>query len=166
MDPDDEGVVAAWGRIAVAELAPGELPLFGAFRVAHFGGGATVSAPGKDVLIGFGVDSAVALLTPVLLAVCHKAWDVVGDKAGEKAWDGAGTLLKRLRQRLGGTEPDRAAESFSAEELELVRSAVLGTGAELGLPEPQRLLLAEAVVGSLVLPAPPGPGAGGPAGGD
>jgi len=156
VEPDDEQTVVQWCRIVVAEVAPGELPLMAELSRAHFGGGITMDSPDRDALLGFGVDAAVALATPALLMVCQKLWDALSQKAAEATLESVGTLLHRLRRRLGRQISQLAtADGFSPAELELIRSTALDASAGLGLSEDRRRLLADAIVGSLILPDRP-----------
>ncbi len=154
---EDEQVVAALGRAGVQGLAPGEMPLFTQLSEAYFARGVRLDRSDRDALLGFGLDAAVVLLTPVVLEACRQLWGALSAKAAERAVDGAGGLLSRIRLRLGrgGAPQDGAARvEFTAEELTLLRTEVTRCAADLALTDAQQRLLADAIVGALAVPSP------------
>src|SRR5215475_6199891 len=75
-DPQNQQLEAEFGRLLVAQLAPEELPLFGAMSRAFFADPkrARATRGGGDEILGFGLSEAAGLLTPaVLAAACHLA---------------------------------------------------------------------------------------------
>jgi len=158
----DDELVVALARATVARAAPEELVLFPAASEAYLDG----HDPGKgsrgDPMLGFGVETAVVLLTPVALTV---AKDVLGflraqlekraAEHGDKAID---WLVDRLLRRNGKepaaagaaatTVPDETLE-LTDEQLEQVRQLALEKAQQLELPDVQAKLLADSLVGSL-----------------
>ncbi|GAA1938798.1 hypothetical protein [Kitasatospora viridis] len=172
MDHVDTSVVTAWSRAVVREVAPGEMPLFKDLSGAFFAGGLSSSGE-RDALLGFGVDTGDVLVTAAALQMCTQVWQTVTQKTGEAVWAGAAALARRLRRRLtgaGGTAgPGEAADpapEFTVAELRLIRTAALERSDQLGLPDAQCQLLADAIVGALAAPValdpppPPVEGAG------
>ncbi|GAA0654262.1 hypothetical protein GCM10010193_00470 [Kitasatospora atroaurantiaca] len=148
--------MAALGRAGVRGVAPGEMPLYTQLSEEYFARGVRLDRADRDPLLGFGLDAAVVLLTPVVLEACHQLWAALSAKAAEKAAEGAKDLLHRIRLRLGrgeGREPAAPVE-FTAEELALVRAEAARCAADLDLTEGQQRLLADAIVGALAAPAP------------
>ena len=74
---ESDALVAALARATVERAAPEELPLFPATSEAYFNDPKALerSGGGKDEMLGFGVDAAVVLLTPIALTI---AKDVIG----------------------------------------------------------------------------------------
>jgi hypothetical protein len=153
----DEEYVAALGRAGVRSLAPGEMPLYTQLSEEFFTRGVRLDRPDRDPLLGFGLDDAVVLLTPVVLEACRQLWATLSEKAAETATEEANDLLHRIRLRLSrgaAQDPPPARPEFSAEELALVRVEVARCAAGLDLSESRQRLLSDAVVGALAAPAP------------
>lgn len=133
------------------------MPLYTQLSEEFFARGVRLDRPDRDPLLGFGLDEAVVLLTPLVLAACQQLWATLSAQAAETAADGANDLLHRIRLRLsrggGGQEPPARVE-FTVEDLALVRVEVVRCAANLDLPESRQRLLADAVVGALAAPAP------------
>jgi len=112
-------------------------------------------------MLGFGVESAVVLLTPVALTV---AKDVLGflreqlkkqaDEHGDEAFD---WLVKKIFRRgddkadaPAAAPPDVAqAAELTDEQLEEVRKLAIEKAKQLKLPKDKAELLADSLVGSL-----------------
>lgn len=156
MDQVDERSVTALGRRVVEDSAPEELPMFSAMSREFVERGIRLDRAGRDVFLGFGIETAVALVTPAALELCRLVWESlrkeVTDATAEAAREGAGELLRRLRARFGAGDEDSPEVSFTPEQLVRVRERALRHAGALGLPEEQQRLLAEAIVGALVTP--------------
>ncbi|MGW7263306.1 hypothetical protein [Streptomyces sp. NPDC054842] len=169
-------VVGALARKVVAVRAPGEVPAFGVMRDEYFRRGIRLDRRGRDTLLGIGVETAVVLLSPLALEVCRRLWDTLcAEAAGATVRAGrarAEELLSGLRSRFGAEAGEEPTVTFSPEHLREVHRRVLQQTGAMGLPEEQRRLLADAVVGALQGPhddavtpgtltaqdAPPAPG--------
>ena len=103
----DDALVAALARASVERAAPEELPLFRATSEAYFDDPASLERQRSgDEMLGFGVDAAVMLVTPVALAVAKDVIEFIGtqlraraEKEGEGAID---RVLNRLLRRRRG----------------------------------------------------------------
>ena len=71
--PSDDALVEALARSAVEQVAPEELPLFRATSEAYFADPSSLE-PGRsrDDMLGFGVDAALVLVSPVALQVAKE----------------------------------------------------------------------------------------------
>lgn len=162
----DDALVAQFARDAVARAAPEELPLFRATSEAYFNDPESLKrkASGDDML-GFGVGEALVLVTPIALSVAREVLDFVVDEirrrareAGTEAIDG---LVGRLRKRRGGeaaeagatesTAPVADVPMLSNDQLRQVRALAVEKAQELALPPEKANLLADSLVGSLVI---------------
>ena len=151
----DDALVAELARTAVERAAPEELPLFRPTSEAFFADPAALERrEGRDDMLGFGVDSALVLLTPVALAVARDVVDFVVAQVrsrlhdeGESAVQGA---LDRLFRR-GDARPEAAAADadLTDEELGRVRTIALEKARQLRLSPDRAVLLADAIVGGL-----------------
>jgi hypothetical protein len=153
----DDVLVAELARAAVERAAPEELPLFRPTSEAFFADPTALERrEGRDDMLGFGVDSALVLLTPVALAVARDVVDFVVAQVrsrlhdeGESAVQGA---LDQLFRR-GDEKPETAAADADAEltdeELGRVRTIALEKARQLRLSPDRAVLLADAIVGGL-----------------
>jgi hypothetical protein len=153
--PDD--LVAALARATVERAAPEELPLFAPMSEAYRADPTALQqGKGRDEMLGFGVDAAVLLVTPVALQV---AKDVLGflheqlrERAREQGEGAIDRLLARIVRKDGkpdaadGNEP--AAELTDA-QLEQVRALAFEKARALKLSDSRAELLADSLVGSL-----------------
>ena len=173
---DERAIVEALARVAVDDAAPEERPLFGPMADAYYDPRrGTPSGAKSDEMLGFGVDAAAAvvLVTPVALEV---AKNVLGYVVGElqtafkdEAKPMIQALVKRVLRRSPKPEDDKAAAEPAAEpaaapaaepaaapqltqaQLDELRKVALSTAERMGLREPKASVLADAIVGAMVL---------------
>ena len=154
----DDELAVALARSAVERAAPEELVIFPAASEAFLEGDDPSKKTRGDPMLGFGVESAVILLTPVALTV---AKDVLGflrgqlkkqaDEHGDEAFD---WLVKKLLRR-GDDKKDEAPAMAAApaeltdEQLDEVRKLAIEKAKQLKLPKDKAELLADSLVGSL-----------------
>jgi hypothetical protein len=157
----DDELAVALARSAVERAAPEELVIFPAASEAFLEGDDPSKKTRGDPMLGFGVESAVVLLTPVALTV---AKDVLGflreqlkkqaDEHGDEAFD---WLVKKIFRRgddkadaPAAAPPDVAqAAELTDEQLEEVRKLAIEKAKQLKLPKDKAELLADSLVGSL-----------------
>ncbi|MFC6082499.1 hypothetical protein [Sphaerisporangium aureirubrum] len=150
----DQDLVRQVARDVVAVTAPEELPLVRPMADEFFRGGRG-PARGKEDLLGFGVDTAVVLLTPVVLPVIAFVLDALGERLAEAAVDrGAEQARRVLRAVLRrGTAAELAAAGdpapLTGAQLDTVRATAYEKACQLGLEAPKADLLADAVRGAL-----------------
>lgn len=163
----DDELVVALARSAVEQAAPEEMVIFPAASEAYLEGQDPSKATRGDPMLGFGVEAAVVLLTPVALKV---AKDVLGylrgqlkkqaDEHGDEAFDWlVAKLFKRDDDKEAPAgdatatppEPLPPVDDFelSDEELEEVRRLALEKAKQLKLADDKAQLLADSLVGSL-----------------
>ncbi len=148
-------------RDVVGQIAPQELPLFRATSEAYFKNPREVLEGKKprDETLGFGLETAVAFLTPVVLAVATEVVKFVAERIKESLKEeGAGIvteLIKKMFKRFRSTGEERgkapALAPLSPEQLAQVRQRAIEKACQLNLPEVQARLLADAIVGSLAV---------------
>lgn len=154
----DDELAVALARSAVERAAPEEMVIFPAASEAFLEGDDPSKKTRGDPMLGFGVESAVVLLTPVALTV---AKDVLGflrdqlkkqaDEHGDEAFD---WLVKKLLRR-GDDKKDEAPVAAAApaeltdEQLDEVRKLAIEKAKQLKLPKDKAELLADSLVGSL-----------------
>ncbi len=163
----DDELVVALARSAVEKAAPEEMVIFPAASEAYLEGQDPSKKTRGDPMLGFGVDSAVLLLTPIALTV---AKDVLGflrvqlkKQADEHADEGFDWLVAKLFRRgddkkaaepgadASATPPAEpvAPPELSDEQLEQVRQLAIEKAKQLKLPDDKAELLADSLVGSL-----------------
>lgn len=149
---ESDALVAALARATVEKAAPEELPLFQATSEAYFADPKALErGGGKDEMLGFGVDAAMLLVTPIALQVAKDVIGFLGQQLRERAAaEGEGAIdriIARLVNRDGGEEGPVA--ELTDEQLEQVRTLALEKGRALKLSEERASLLADSLVGSL-----------------
>ncbi len=154
----DRALVEELARSVLEQAAPEELVIFEETAQEYFDDPQAVLDPKRrDEAVGFGLD--VALLTPYVLAVATPVLtfllDAVVTAAKSEAKPVVGDLVRRLFRRLRpGPDPgpaDDAPVALTAEQSAQVREVALARATDLGLPEAQARLLADSVVGGLVV---------------
>jgi hypothetical protein len=151
---ESQQLEAELGRALVAELAPGELPLFGAMSRAFFADPkrARPTRGSGDDILGFGAAEAAGLLTPaVLSAACQVALYLTEElwKAfAKKAADFVAEEVKRLFRQ----EP--TAVRLDQVQLARIRAITLETARQFKLSNARASQLADALVSHFAL-APP-----------
>ncbi|MEU9497987.1 hypothetical protein [Streptomyces sp. NPDC048196] len=148
-----------FARRVVARVAPEELPAF-----------ALLSRPRartpklRDTPLGSGLDEMVGAVTPVgvlvsgwaLTAVAGGAADEIKNRSMRLTRTLLDRLPQRLRRRAETEEVAVAVAALSTEQLTSVRASVQAKAVALGMPADQAGVLADAVVGELVLLRPGG----------
>jgi hypothetical protein len=153
----DDALVAELARTAVERAAPEELPLFRPTSEAFFADPTALERrEGREDMLGFGVDSALVLLTPVALAVARDVVDFVVTQVrsrlhdeGESAVQGALDRLFRRGDKKPETTAGDADPELTDEELGRVRTIALEKARQLRLSPDRAVLLADAIVGGL-----------------
>lgn len=151
--PDDsvDAAVEALARQAVAEVSPAELPIFAAtaerFRADPQG---TLQPATRVGPLGFGVESAVVLVTPFALDLVKRLFSRLSEKLGDSAAD---SLAGRIVGWFGG-KPDDAEEAkepepLTAEQLALIADTTRTEAASLALAPAESERLADAIVAAL-----------------
>jgi hypothetical protein len=177
----DEELIASVAREQVAQLAPQELPLFRAQSAAYFEDPqkALQGDRSAEDMLSFGPEVAFALLTPVILSVTSTVLSAVAEELGrtlgEESRGVVGDLVRRLFRRppagaqdasgvgvsgaagaagaageTGGAPPPEVPV-LTAAQLARVRQSAFERARQLDVPEARASLLADSLVGSLVL---------------
>lgn len=156
----DDQLVAELARSAVSQTAPEELPLFRATSEAYFENPDALAAQRSgDEMLGFGVDAALVLVTPVALAVSRDVLNFVIAEVRSQAHDHGKEVIDRLVARLlhRGEKPETPAPpagepdapDLTEAQLEEVRAFALEKARQLKLAPDKAELLADSLVGSL-----------------
>ena len=155
-----DAVVADAAREIVARAAPEEMPLFRATSEAYFADPekALADRKPKDEMLGFGIETAALLLTPVIIDVVRRVAVALAKSAGDavekEGSEAVGGFVHKLFQRGKGKGEGAAGAKedvpdLSPEQLQEVREIAYNRALELDVPEDHAGLLADAVVGSL-----------------
>jgi hypothetical protein len=155
-----DAAVADAAREIVARVAPQEMPLFRATSEAYFADPerALAERKPKDEMLGFGVEAAALLLTPVIIDVVRRVATALlnsaGDAVEKEGSEAVGGFVHKLFHR-GKDESDGEGVAkadvpdLSPDQLQEVREIAYSRALELDVPEDRAGLLADAVVGSL-----------------
>ena len=159
---DEQDLVAALARDAVASTAPEELPLFRRTSEAYFEDPERVlsSPDSKDEALGFGVEQAVILVTPAALAVARSVVQYLSTEVGGALKEEVGPRIKDLVEGLfrrddAAPDADGATKAKKPEPVPLTKEQldevyrVANTVARRLLPADRASTLADAVVGRL-----------------
>lgn len=154
---DEREVVTALARRALEVTAPDELVVFDDTATDYFRNPqAALDGRGRDEPVGFGLD--LALLTPYLIAMATSAVQLLGtivrDAVREEGTAGAAALIRRLFRlpsRQASARPQPAVAPLSVDQARYVRDGAFAKGRALGLDDAQATLLADSIVGGLVV---------------
>ena len=151
---ESDALVAALARATVERAAPEELPLFPATSEAYFNDPKALErSGGKDEMLGFGVDAAVVLLTPIALTIAKDVIGFLGEQLRARAREqGEGAIDKLIARFVKSDDGEAEAEAeldLTDEQLEQVRALAIEKGRALKLSDARATLLADSLVGSL-----------------
>jgi hypothetical protein len=137
-------------RAILAQVAPGELPLFGPISRAYAADpGRARMRRGGDETLGFGLAEAAPLLTPVVLAVAEQVVRYLADDLSKSLTHTAGDFIAQRIARLfrheAGTQP------LTPAQLSHVRTIAVEVARDADVPEAQSSLLADALIGQLAV---------------
>jgi hypothetical protein len=163
----DRDLLEELARTILEHSAPEELVIFGETAEEYFRDPDAVLHPTRrDEALGFGLD--LALLTPYVLAVAAPVLgflvQTVAAAAKEEATPRIRELVRRLFNRSQpGEQPGQPGQqpgeqetrpmALTSEQAREVRAVALARATDLGLPDEQARLLADSVVGGLVVAA-------------
>jgi hypothetical protein len=155
---EDRELIVAVSRALVASIAPEESALFRPLSTAHFEHPERRARAQKDDMLGFGSGEVVAAVTPVVLTVVGQTLVYLrAELAKTVAHDAAAVLDAKVKALFHssrpGDQPAGALLALSREQLAGVRGRAIQEAIVLGLSEERANLLADALVGSLVLPS-------------
>lgn len=148
--------VSELSRDLVSEVAPQELPLFRAASEAFYKDPENLTAerPATDDMLGFGTGEAVALLTPVIIAVSQQVVLFVMEQVKKSGEEQGATLInetvKKMFKKFRPARKDGPVP-LDSEQLAQVRKMALKQALELKLSEQRARLLADAIVGRLAI---------------
>lgn len=148
---DQRQIVALIAQRAARAEAPEELVLFDEMADEFFAApDAVTRGNGRDEAVGFGLD--LAMVTPYLLAMASAAVGAVGtmvrDAVTEQGSEALGGAIRRLL-RIGG---DKASVTpLTDGQARQLRKVALDRGRALGLDDSRAAVLADAVVGGMLV---------------
>jgi hypothetical protein len=157
LPPEAENeLVTELARLALEQAAPDELVLFSETAEEYFNDPQAVLDPKRrDEALGFGLD--IAMLTPYVLAVAAPVIRDLASTVAEAVKHEAPPLVASLVRRLL-RQPGPARESASeapppltTEQARQVRELAYQHAKRLGLNEDQAMLLADSMVGRLIV---------------
>ncbi len=160
MDSSDQNqLIADLSRDIVAQTAPQELPLFRSMSTAYFKDPEKLlkGQSGKDEMLGFAVAGVVIMLTPTILAIMSQVVQFliteVEKSVATNSADVINVLIRKMFKKFR-PEEKKVQENLPAlttEQLTKVRNIAYQEAHKLALPDAQAGLLADSIVGSLVI---------------
>jgi len=160
---DDRELIVEVSRDVVAAVAPEEMVLFRPMSTAYFDSPDRLAQAPKDDLLGFGAGDAVVALTPVALSVMsavltylrREVAQATNKEVTQIIDEQLHALFRRFHRREPGAPPAPApaapAPGLSKEQLAEVGRLAFEHARAMHVPQGRARLLADAVVGSLVL---------------
>jgi hypothetical protein len=149
----DRELVVALAAGVLEKAAPEELVIFDETVEEFFADPDAVLNPKRrDEAVGFGID--LALLTPYVLAVAGPVVRFLMETVSSAAQDAAKPVIVRMVGRLfrrSDGEPGEGAAPLTAQQARRVRDIAYDRACQLGLPEGQCVLLADSVVGGILV---------------
>ena len=153
---EEHELIAALAQLALEQAAPEELALFPETAEEYFRDPQGALDPRRrDEAVGFGLD--LALMTPYVLAIATPVVRYLATLVRRHAGDDIDATLSRAVRRLlrrgDDAAPAAAPEvpTLTTDQLRDVRSTAYARAIGLGLDESRATLLADSVVGGLVL---------------
>jgi len=156
---DQNQLIADLARDIVAQTAPQELPLFRTMSAAYFKNPDKVlkGQSGKDEMLGFGVAEAVVMLTPSILAIMSQVVQFVMAEVQKSVATNTADVINDLVTRMfkkfrpADEKDHQNVPALTTEQLTRVRNLAYQEAHKLALPDAQAGLLADSIVGSLVV---------------
>jgi hypothetical protein len=156
-DSSQDEVVRVVAHRLVTELAPEELPLFRPISDAYFRDPSRTldQRQDHDEVLGFGVDAAVPLMTPVVLAVVHDIVLRLRAQLAEQAAREGGDVVGGWLHRLLHSRDSSAAQAapLSPAQLAEVRHLAHDRALALKLSETRATMLADSLTAQLATQA-------------
>lgn len=151
----DEDLVTELARVVLLEAAPEELVLFDETAQEYFlDPEGTLEAGSREEAVGFGLE--LALITPAVLAIVTPVVkflvSIVSDATKEEVGPVVKQWVRALFRTRDGTETAPAApQALTLEQAQQVRRIAHDRALQLGISEKKALLLADAVVGGVMV---------------
>ena len=159
----DQALISELSQAVLSQAAPEELVIFDETAEEYFADPDSTLRPRvRDEPVGFGLD--IALLTPYVLAIATPVIQLIVGLVSDAVHSDSRSVLAPIVRRLlripdpktssasatsGGS--DTAPMSLTAEQARQIHDVALERGRTLGLPDEQAAMLADAVVGGLVV---------------
>jgi hypothetical protein len=158
LEPADErDLVAQLTREVLGQAAPEEIEIFEADATGWLEGRHETAASRED-MVGFGVEAAVALLTPYVVAAATAAVRYLAGVLREGAdAEVRPRLLQWVRRLLGHDAddgPHTRPHGLPVDVVSRVRDVTLTTCIDMGLGKEDATLVSDTIAGRLVLPSP------------
>jgi hypothetical protein len=172
-EPSENALIADVARDALQQVAPQELWRFRAASQAYFDDPDRVVTAGKseDEMLGFGAEQQITLLTPLVLAMATQVVKFVAEEVAKSLKAESPSVIQQYvrmifkrvtptdkvtpTDEMLSTEETPAAVSvpmaLTPEQLARVRDIALETARRLNLADDRAELLADSLVGRLVV---------------
>lgn len=143
--------VEALAREVIGKVSPVELPLLHPTAQRYFADpqGTLAARRSSDETLGFGVETAVVLLSPFALDLAKSVLTRLFEGIGDAAADGLAHRVLRWLKPDAGERNAQGPEPLDAAQLALVRQTANEEAHGLSLPPEQSTRLADALVASL-----------------
>ena len=150
----EQDLVAQLAQVVVAQTAPDEILLFDVTAQEYFSDPDAVLDPRRrEEQVGFGLD--LAMMTPVVLAVVtpviHYLLSIAVEVLKEHMRPAAKEWVRHLLGRGEGKDAEAESPTLTQDQIRHVRELAAGSAVRLGMSPADADLLADAVVGGMVV---------------
>ncbi len=153
---EDRELIVAVSRDLIADVAPEERVIFGPLSAAYLQG-RRLSTTAKDDMLGTGLGEVVTPLTPIALSVVGEVLVYLrSELARTAAKEAAGAIdevVRGLFRRFHRSDRAVAVPGLTGPQLTEVRRMAFETARAAGINERRARLLADAIIGCLVVSA-------------
>ncbi len=140
----------------VQEAAPNEKPLFEAYRKAFLRNQGALFKEGSqnDEMLGFGTDDSITMLAPFILNIITEIVKLIAENARksiktEKTSDETKAAIKGAFKKY---QNDKVKPNpLTPEQALAIRKMIIAKGGQMKIPEDRIKILADTVVGGLVI---------------
>ena len=149
-------IITEVGRDVLSEIAPEEMPIFGAASNAYFADPAAAlrQVPSRDNVLGFGVEAVAVVVTPVVLLALSEVLQFLTRVAAKAVEDGLAKeipdVIRAMFRKFHSAKPQMPSV-LTREHIGLIHGNVLLAARRLRLPPDKAQSLADAVTAQLVL---------------
>jgi len=166
-EPSENALIADVARDALQQVAPQELWRFRAASQAYFDDPDRVVTAGKseDEMLGFGAEQQITLLTPLVLAMATQVVKFVADEVAKSLKAESPSVIQQyvrmIFKRVTPTDEMQSKEetptavsvpmALTPQQLARVRDIALETARRLNLADDRAELLADSLIGRLVV---------------
>ncbi len=159
MANNDRQWIESVSRDLVGQVAPQELPAFGPISDAYFRNPTKVleGRTSKDEMLGFGIETGVALITPVIIEATKGVISYLKEEVKKSAKTESTNVISRFMKKVFGLffSSDKETEQRVSElvltpkQLKRIREIVEAEARRFKIPHDEAVRLSDAMIGRI-----------------